>query len=636
MHLLTVESVGKQFGESPLFTNVSFGINAGERVGIIGVNGSGKSTLLRIVAGVETADGGRIVRRNDAHVAYLPQNPQMEPDQTVLDYLFASDDPRMVLIRAYQAVVEALARAPDDPRLLDRMHGLAERIEIAGAWDVERQAREILTRLGIGDTTQQLGTLSGGQRRRVALAATLMQAADLLILDEPTNHIDADTIAWLETLLRRSPVAVLLVTHDRYFLDRLVTRTIEIDQGSVYEYEGGYAQYLAAKAQRAETARADAARYVSTMRKELAWLSRGARARGTKQKARIDRITELQDKPSSGGDAELAFTVKSAQRLGKRVLEVVGVSKAFEDRWVLQDVSLSLVRGDRLGIVGPNGSGKTTLLNLIAGRLEPDAGTVQRGETVRLAYYDQESAGLNERLRVLDYLKEAAELVQTTEGAVITASQMLERFRFPANVQWKQIGALSGGERRRLYVLRTLLFGPNVLLLDEPTNDFDLQTLAVLEDYLDDFDGTLIVASHDRYFLDRTANQILAIEPGGRAASYAGDYTAYAEERKRREDARKVEAPKKAAPPAPRPPQTKARTLTFKEQRELAALEERIAEMEDEQKQLNAVLAAGTGTYEELRRSAEELAKISTELETAFERWAELAEIAEAAANSGR
>ena len=634
MHLLTIEAISKQFGETPLFTGVSFGLDAGERAGIIGVNGSGKSTLLRIVAGVETPDGGRVVARGDAHIAYLPQNPEMRPDQTVLDYLFGSDDPRMALIREYQAVVDALARAPADPGLLGRMNDLAERIEVAGAWDVEREAREILTRVGITDTTQRLGTLSGGQRRRVALAATLLQAADLLILDEPTNHIDADTIAWLETLLARRPVAVLLVTHDRYFLDRLVTRTIEIDRSGVHQYEGGYEAYLAATAQRAETERADAARYVSIMRKELAWLGRGARGRGTKQKARIERIGELQAGTPRGDDDELAFTVKSAQRLGKRVLDVEHAARSFDGRRVFEDVSLSLVRGDRLGIVGPNGSGKTTLLNLLAGRLEPDVGAVRRGETVHLAYYDQESAGLNERMRVIDYLKEAAELVQTVEGALVTASALLERFLFPSNVQWKQIASLSGGERRRLYLLRTLLFGPNVLLLDEPTNDLDLQTLAILEDYLDGFDGTLIVASHDRYFLDRTVNQILAMEPGGTATSYAGDYTAYAEERRRREAATKVEPSKKAAPLSPRPASTRPRTLTFREQRELAAIEERIMQLEDEQKQLNAALAAGAGGYAELHRDAERLAGIAVELEAAVERWAELSSIAEAAQGS--
>src|SRR5919205_2570149 len=342
MNLVAVESVAKQFDEKPLFTGVTFGIEAGERVGVIGVNGSGKSTLLRIVAGVEAPDAGRIVTRSGATIAYLPQNPPMEPGQTVLDYLFASDDPRMRLIRDYEAIVAGLHDDPADQNLLSRLDALSEQIEAAGGWDAERQAREILTRLGISDVAQQLGSLSGGQRRRVALAAALMQPADLLILDEPTNHIDADTVAWLEQFLGRTSAAVLLVTHDRYFLDRLVSRLIEVDHGQVRFYVGGYFQFLTAKAEQAEIQRADAGRYKSILRKELAWLQRGARARSTKQKARIERIEELRDQAPERAQEELAFTVRSPQRLGKRVLDAKGVTKTFDARVVLRDASLTL------------------------------------------------------------------------------------------------------------------------------------------------------------------------------------------------------------------------------------------------------------------------------------------------------
>ncbi|HZB96893.1 MAG TPA: ABC-F family ATP-binding cassette domain-containing protein, partial [Herpetosiphonaceae bacterium] len=629
MNLVAVESVAKQFDEKPLFTDVTFGIEAGERVGVIGVNGSGKSTLLRIVAGVEPPDAGRIVTRSAATIAYLPQNPPMDPEQTVLDYLFASDDPRMHLIRDYEAVVAGLHDDPTVPNLLSRLDALSEQIEAAGGWDAERQAREILTRLGIADVAQQLGSLSGGQRRRVALAAALMQPADLLILDEPTNHIDADTVAWLEQFLGRTSAAVLLVTHDRYFLDRLVSRIVEVDHGQVRFYVGGYFQFLTAKAEQAEIQRADAGRYKSILRKELAWLQRGARARSTKQKARIERIEELQDQAPERAQEELAFTVRSPQRLGKRVLEAKGVTKTFDARVVLRDASLTLGRGDRLGLVGPNGSGKTTLLNLLSGRIQPDSGAILQGDTVRLAYYDQESAGLDDRLRGIDYLAEAAPLVQSANGALITAGAMLERFLFPPAAQWTRIASLSGGERRRLYLLRTLIFGPNVLLLDEPTNDLDIQTLSILEDYLDDFDGTLVIASHDRYFLDRTVNQIVALDGTGALESYAGGYTAYVEERKRREAARQAARPKPSAPaPAQRPKAERPRTLTFKEQRELADLETRIAALEAQQRHLNSAIADAAGDYEELRRHSEALAQISVELEAAVERWAELSTIA--------
>ncbi len=559
MNLVSVESVSKQYNETPLFTDVSFGIAAGERVGVIGVNGSGKSTLLKIVAGDETPDTGRIVARNDARVVYLPQNPIMDETQTALDYLFAGDDPRVRLIRAYEDVTAQLQASPNDTTLLGRMAELSEQIDLAGAWDVEREAHEVLARLGVTATQQRLGTLSGGQRRRVAMARALMEHADLLILDEPTNHIDADTIAWLEAFLKRSNTAVFLITHDRYFLDRLVTRLIEIERGKVYQYEGGYSRYLLEKAQRADQAVADAQRYTSIMRKELAWMQRGAQARTTKQQARIDRFETMQANAPEQAQAGLAFTVKSPQRLGKRVIEIEGLHKAWGEHVVLDDLTKTLVRGDRVGIVGPNGSGKSTLLNMLAGRITPDRGEIVIGDTVRMAYFDQESTGLDERMRVIDYLNEAAPLIETLDGSVVGAATMLERFLFPSSTQAKLIGSLSGGERRRLFLLRTLIFGPNVLVLDEPTNDLDIQTLAILEDYLDGFDGTLIIASHDRYFLDRTVNQVMAFEGNGQVSEYAGDYTAYAAERARRQAARMPDPKPQRAVQAPTPPRRFAR-----------------------------------------------------------------------------
>lgn len=625
MLLLSVESVSKQYSEQPLLADITFGINAGDRIGMIGINGSGKSTLLKIVAGVEQPDAGRIVTRGGARVAYLPQNPIMPAALTVLEYLFAGDDPRMGLLREYEQVVEHLRNTPTDGGLLRKLGELQERIEVAGAWEVERQARELLTRLGIDDTSRQLGLLSGGQRRRVAMAGALMQNTDLLILDEPTNHIDADTIAWLETLLARSPTAVLLVTHDRYFLDRLVTRTIEIDHAKIYEYAGGYSRYLAAKAERAEAQRAGAERYASIMRKELAWLAQGAQARTTKQKARIDRIGRMQENMPAEESAGLAFTVQSPQRLGKRVLELEKVGKRFGAHIILDNFTRTIGPGDRVGIVGPNGSGKSTLLNLIAERLAPDRGTIVRGETVRLAYYDQESSDLEPETRVIDYLTEAATLIQGNDGAVVTAATMLERFLFSQSAQYARIGSLSGGERRRLYLLRTLVFGPNVLLLDEPTNDLDIQTLTILEDYLDGYTGTLLVASHDRYFLDRTVDQILGFEGEGRVSEYAGGYTAYAAERSRRQATRTTEQRPTRTPAAPQRPTTeRPRTLTHKEKREITALEEHIAALEQEQKQNEATLAGASVDYEALNRASERLAQITMELETAVERWAEL------------
>lgn len=630
MLLVTVESISKQFGAEPLFTNITFGVDAGERIGVIGANGSGKSTLLKVIAGVEPADAGRIVTRAGARIVYLPQNPVMDADQTTLDYIFGGDDPRMQLLRAYETVSTQLQAQPDNSGLLAQLARLGEQIELADAWDVERQARDILSRLGIPNLTQPLGTLSGGQRRRVALAGALMQSTDLLVLDEPTNHLDADTIAWLEAFLKRSTAAVVMVTHDRYFLDRLVSRTIEIERGSVHYHQGGYAQYLQATIDRETAQRAGAARYVSIMRKELAWMQRGARSRTTKQKARIERFEDLQEQTPEQSSQELTFTVVSPQRLGKRVLEIEHVSKSFGSRQILHDISLSIGRGDRLGIVGPNGSGKSTLLNMLAGRLMPDMGEVVQGDTVRLAYYDQESSNLRAEQRVIDYLSDAADLIQSNDGAVVTAATMLERFLFPPALQYATIGTLSGGERRRLYLLRTLVFGPNVLLLDEPSNDLDIPTLNVLEDYLDGYTGTLVVASHDRYFLDRTVDLILAVEKDGRITSYAGGYTEYAEERAQRQATEAKQAPRRTPPPQVR--EQRPRTLTFKEQRELVGIEERIASLEDEQRELETALGEGGDNYAALQRTSERLAQLLLDLESAVERWAELSEIAEGSA----
>ena len=628
MHLLSVEAIRKQWGETPLFTDVSFGMVAGERIGVIGANGSGKSTLLRIVAGVEPPDSGRIVMRAEMSAVYLPQNPVMPAEQTVLDYLFSADDPRMRLLREHEALVDRLHQDPSDATLLTGLQELNDQIDVLDAWEVEREARTILTRLQINDTTQRLGVLSGGQRRRVALAAALMQAADLLILDEPTNHLDADTVAWLEALLERRAVALLMVTHDRYFLDRLVTRTIEVERGRVYHYDGGYAAFLAARAERAETQRADAARYKSVLRKELAWLERGARARSTKQKARIERIETLQAGSPQADESELDISVSSPRRLGKRVLELTGVTKRFDDRVVLRDLTLEIGRGERIGIVGPNGSGKSTLLNILAGTLNPDAGEVVRGETVRLAYYDQESSGLDIRLRVDEYLDEAAALVQSSDGSIITAAMMLDRFLFPPARQRAAIASLSGGERRRLYLLRTLIFGPNVLLLDEPTNDLDLPTLMILEDYLQRWEGTLVIASHDRYFLDRTVHQILALDNSGGATGFAGGYTAYAAARRRQEEVQPPDQKRAKVSVAALPKPERRRTLTFKERRELDSAEERIALLETLQRDLNEKIAAGVD-YETLRDLSSQLAQTSDELEALIERWAELSAIAE-------
>ncbi|MBA3944082.1 MAG: ABC-F family ATP-binding cassette domain-containing protein [Herpetosiphonaceae bacterium] len=629
MHLLSVESVSKQFDDRALFTALSFGMERGERIGVIGVNGSGKSTLLRIIAGAETPDTGRVSINGSVRVAYLGQNPQMDGDKTVLEHLFAGEGERMQLVRNYEAAVLAVQQHPDDQAALLRLGELSERMELTGAWETERHAKTILSQLGIVDTDALLRNLSGGQRRRVALAAALIDPADLLILDEPTNHLDADTVAWLETELTRTPTALLLVTHDRYFLDRVVKRILALEGGKLWDSQGGYSEYVRRRAERVEAQATVDQRRSSILRKELAWMLQGAQARSTKQKARIQRFETMRDEPTAKSAAALSMTVPSAQRLGKRVIELKHVAKSFGGRQLFDDLTLTLERGERLGIVGPNASGKTTLLNMLAGRLTPDAGEVVVGETVRLAYYDQESTALNLDQRVIEYLEDEAPLVQTADGSIVTAAQMLERFLFDAKAQYARVGTLSGGERRRLYLLRTLLFAPNVLLLDEPTNDLDVETLAILEDYLDDWAGTLIVASHDRYFLDRTVDHLLTFDHGV-VVTFPGSYTTYAEARQGRKqplaDERRPglarSAPSKAAPMSSKP-----RTSSFKAKRELDILEARIAELEATQARLNARLAEGSGDYQELEQMSNELVETNTVLEDAMERWVELSEL---------
>ena len=628
MTILSLEAITKQFDERPLLRGVTLGIERGERVGLVGVNGSGKTTLLRIAARAELPDEGRVSLFKDARVAYLPQNPAMDAELTVLEHVFQGDTPEMRMLRSYEQISVALAVHPADAALQAQLTELAAQLDAADGWQLENDARTILSKLGIDDLSAKIGVLSGGQRRRVAMAQMLIAPADLLILDEPTNHIDTDTVAWLEEFLRRTPAALLLVTHDRYFLERVIERIVEVDGGRLYSYPGSYNRFLELKADRANSQATEEARRQTILKRELAWLRQGAQARTTKQQARIDRIADMQsvERPVERGELDISV---DSRRLGKRVIELKDVSKAFGGRKLIDGFSMEVSRRDRIGIIGPNGQGKTTLLNMIAQRIAPDSGEIIVGETVHLAYYDQESAGLNESQRVIDYVKEGAELQRTGEGALITASQMLQRFLFAPELHYSLIGKLSGGERRRLYLLRTLIEAPNVLILDEPTNDLDIQTLSVLEDYLDGFPGALITVSHDRYFLDRTAERMFAFEDSA-INMYPGGYSAYAARRAEREAAQAAAARTTPKPDAkPKAVDTKPRRMSVKERRELSDLEARISVLETQQSQIEAKLATTTG-HQELTRLSTELEQTAKNLETAFERWAALAELAEA------
>jgi len=629
MHILSAEAVSKDYGLRPILENVSLGLESDDRVGVVGVNGSGKSTLLRLIAGRERPDSGRITLADGVSVGYLSQNPPCAADATVLEAVFAASDARMKLLLDYElACGELAAKGGDERRALDRVSELARRLEASGAWELETNARTVLGRLGITDTNARMGTLSGGQRKRVALAHALIERPGLLILDEPTNHLDAETISWLEDYLGRYRGALLLVTHDRYFLDRVTTRILEVDAGAVQAFDGNYAYYLEKKEEQ-ESARAAAGQKREMLiRRELAWLRRGAKARTRKSKARVERAESLIAQPREAARAALDMAVGSS-RLGKKVLELRDITKSYGGRMLIDGFSRTLTPGERVGVIGPNGAGKTTLLEIIAGRVEPDAGSLEVGQTVRVGYYDQESRALDEQERVIDYVRAVSERVETADGAFITAGQMLERFLFNGAMQYAPIAKLSGGERRRLYLLRVLMGAPNVLLLDEPTNDLDIQTLITLEDYLDNFPGNLIVVSHDRYFLDRTVDHIFRFEGGGRLREYPGNYSAFLEAQHKEESAPPAEVPPAAARPAGRqsdaPPPAR-RKLSFKERKELEETESRVQAAERRAAEIETELSASSSDAHAVHRLYVEREKLSEQLARDLERWAELAE----------
>ncbi|MEZ4698770.1 MAG: ABC-F family ATP-binding cassette domain-containing protein [Rhodothermales bacterium] len=633
MSILTLEGVVKRYDMKPLLEGVTFSLEPSEKMGVIGPNGSGKTTLLRIIAGVEPADEGRVWRSNDARIAYLPQQPAFDETMSVLDAVFDQGDPVMRRLHDYEEAVSLLnASGGMDEALIERVSDLGHELEVAGGWELEAHAEAILGRLGITDTAALVGTLSGGQRKRVAMARALILRPDLLILDEPTNHLDAETIAWLESYLARMTSALLLVTHDRYFLDRVTNNMLELERGRTHRFQGNYSYYLEKKAEREEQRATEEQKRQGLMRQELAWLRRGAKARTTKQKARVDRAHALLDAPREAAEKELKVSAASS-RLGNKVFDLAGISKAYDDQILIADFSHTFEKGDRIGIIGPNGTGKTTLLDIIAGAVQPDAGVVDRGQTVVLGYYDQESRALKDDLRAIEYIKEVAEVVKTADGDVITAGQMMERFLFPPATQYAYIASLSGGERRRLYLLHLLMGAPNVLLLDEPTNDFDLPTLIALEHYLDAFDGCLIVVSHDRYFLDRTVEHIFSFEEEGRIKAYPGNYAAYLEQRGRADREAAAAAKKKvetATPEKEKPrDEPRPRKLSYKERLEFEALETRIAEAEQRKAQLAADLETYATDFARIQTLYEELGTLDRQLELDLERWAELGELAQ-------
>ena len=607
MNLINIENVTKAYTERKLLDGASFSLQDGEKVGIIGINGTGKSTLLKIIAGIEEPDEGSVVRANHIVVRYLPQNPVFDGNMTILEAVLSGAD-------------------------------------VSDSWTVESDAKSLLTKLGITDFTQKVGELSGGQRKRLALVAAVVVPCDVLILDEPTNHLDSAMSDWLEDFLKKWRGALVMVTHDRYFLDAVCSRIVEVDKGAVYSYDTNYSGYLERKAAREESAEASERKRQSILRKEIEWMKRGARARSTKQKGRIKRFEEMQGEmaPQQDGQVEIGSV---STRMGRTTVELEHISKSYGERVLIRDFSYIFLKADRIGFIGPNGSGKTTLMKMIDGRVVPDAGTITIGQTIKIGYYTQEienskDAGIaymDPEEKVIDYIRNTAEYVRTTEG-LVSATMMLERFLFPSSQQYSPIGKLSGGEKRRLNLLRVLMEAPNVLILDEPTNDLDIKTLTILEDYLDSYDGIVIAVSHDRYFLDRVVRRIFAFEGDGEIRQYEGGYTDYRnrlEEEGRQMPGMSQSAAAETGTQTSTAPDSKATwtsgkklKFSYKEQREYETIEDDIAALEQKVEDLDNEMAANATNAAKLRELMEEKEQTEAALEEKMERWEYLEELA--------
>jgi len=636
MTIFTLRSLKKDFGIKEILKDASFSLDEGDKVGLIGTNGSGKSTLLKMIAGLEPIDSGEIWVNSGSKIVYLPQQPDLDENHTVLEQVFADSGEQMALVREYEEISDKLAHGHGDhDKLMSRLSSVSQRMEEVGAWELETNAKVILSKLGIEDFDAKIGDLSGGYRKRIALATALLSEPDVLLMDEPTNHLDALSVEWLQSYLNRFRGALLLITHDRYFLDKVTNLIIEIDRADLYTYSGNYAYYLEKKAESEESAISSQRKHAGVLRRELEWLKRGPKARSTKQKARIDRIREMQAQEFKQAQGKVEISTVG-RRIGKKVIELKEICKSYGDRTLIKDFTYNFNPEDRIGIIGSNGAGKSTLMDIVIGKVQPDSGTVELGSTIHIGYFDQHSddVNINEEQRVIDYLKNIAELVETSDGSVITASQMLERFLFPPNQQYAPISKLSGGERRRLFLLKVLMSAPNVLILDEPTNDLDVQTLGVLEEYLEDFNGCVIVVSHDRYFLDRTVDVIFAFEDGGNIRQYPGNYSVYLDykaaaetEEKEVKKTKEVSESKNSKPKIETPKSEPSRKLSFKEKREYEELENKIPEMEAEKEAVEKTLYNNPPSdFNELQKLTDKLAELTEAIDSATERWLELAE----------
>ena len=635
MNLMTLENISKSYSEKILLKDISLGINEGEKIGIIGVNGTGKSTLLKIIAGVEVPDDGTIIKANRVRVEYLPQNPDYNEDFTVLQQVFKGASNEMKLLLEYEETLTAISNNYDD-NLNNKLISLQEKIDALNLWDLESEAKAVLTKLGITNFNQKVKELSGGQRKRVSLASALITPCELLILDEPTNHLDNDTIDYLEEYLNSRRGSLIMITHDRYFLDRVSNRIIELDKGRLFSYDGNYSTFLEKKMERLALEASMEEKRQNLIRKELAWVKRGAKARTTKQKARLQRFDELVNKDTYTPDEKMDISVGST-RLGKKIIEIHHISKKFDNKVLIDDLDYTIARTDRIGIIGKNGMGKSTLIKILNGEILPDSGHVEIGETVKIGCFSQDDSHMHPDMRAIDYVKEASDYIETADGTKISASQMCEKFLFNSTMQYSFIGNLSGGERRRLHLLRTLMLAPNVLLLDEPTNDLDIATLNILEDYLDEFNGIVITVSHDRYFLDRICNKIFAYEGVGKIHIFTGNYSDYSIYREIqgiefKEDVKESyeKTPSKKEKPKP----SKKLKFTYNEQREFETIDSDIEKLEHKIESLESDSIKFATDFVKLQEILNEKANAEAELEHKYERWEYLNNLAEEIENS--
>ncbi|ACD22817.1 MULTISPECIES: ABC-F family ATP-binding cassette domain-containing protein [Clostridium] len=631
MNIITLENIYKSYSEKILLNNISLGINDGDKIGLIGINGAGKSTFLKVVGGRDEFFDGSITKGKNVRIEYLSQNPDFKSGATVLEQIFRGDTKEMKLLMEYEDILVKIntCNGEEFNKLNDKLIKLQGQIDSFNLWDLESEAKSILNKLGISNYNEIMDNLSGGQKKRVALASALITPCELLILDEPTNHLDAESIEWLEEFLNTRKGALLMITHDRYFLDRVTNRIIELDRGNLYTYPGNYTAFLEKKVERLETEQVKEEKRDALIRNELKWVRRGAKARTTKQKARLQRFDELVNTKSIEikDNVDISFV---GSRLGKKIVELYDVNKSFDKKQIIKDFNYLFLRDDRIGIVGENGAGKTTLVNLIRGLIPLDSGRIEIGDTVKIGCFAQDNAHIDHNLRVIDYVKEGGEYIPTEDGTKITASSMCERFLFDSTMQYTPIEKLSGGEKRRLHLLRVLMESPNFLILDEPTNDLDIETLKILESFLDEFMGIVIVVSHDRYFLDRICNKIFSYEGDGLIKEYNGNYSDFLIAKEIEKNNKSLENEKstnKVKKERVKNKEDKPK-FTFKEQKEFETIDGDISTLESKIEHLDKDLEKNATNYGKLNELMKEKEFLEQELEQKYERWEYLNEIA--------